>query len=369
MQTTLRLLLLLLFTFVTLPVNAQQLAQLKPQVDDLMKRFEIPGASLAVVSDGKIVWTEGFGEADTNTGRAVKPNTLFQAASLSKPVAAWAALRLVDARRMGLDEPIGKSLKGNKSLKAIRPNWGRTATLRQLLSHTSGLSVHGFPGYAKGTRLPTLTQVLYGSRPANTRRVVQDRRSGAFRYSGGGYCAVQFAIMSVAEDSFPNAMSKLALKPLAMADSTYEQPLPDRLAAAAATGHDDQSKPIRGKWHTYPEMAAAGLWTTSRDMARYVLAVQAAWEGSDETQLRQATAKQMLVRATPKSAGLGLFVYNSAAGSGFAHTGSNRGFRCMLKATSRRKNGFGMVIMTNSENGQKLFGPLEDLIKKQLKVK
>ena len=178
---------------------------------------------------------------------------------------------------------------------------------------------------------------------------------------------MQLAIATAAEEPFPQSMHKLALKPLGMTKSTYQQPLPEKLANTAASGHDQVGKPVPGKWHVYPEMAAAGLWTTASDVARYIIAVQSAFEGHSDAKLSQGLTRQMLTRQSRNGPGLGLFVFSNAAGSGFGHTGSNRGFRCKLTATSARKDGFGLVIMTNSDNGPKLFMPVEKLVQESLK--
>lgn len=354
--------LLLVTVAATLPPrtsNAQDLRKLESEIAGVLTTHGVPGASVAVIVGDRMVWTAGIGVAESGSDRPVQSDTLFQAASISKPVAALGALRLVESAKLTLDAPVGKYL-GAPTLLA------RDAiTLRQLLSHTSGLSVRGFHGYPRGRPVPTLEQILLGQAPANSAPVVLDGRPGAqYRYSGGGYTVLQQVMIDVTGEPFPRAMAALVLSPLEMKDSTYEQPLPENLASKAATGHDSKSRPIGGRWNTYPEMAAAGLWTTAPDLGRYILAVQKAYSGQGGASIGQATAREMLrpqfvdSGLGPAAPGLGLFV-NDAKGR-FSHGGRNNGYKCRIVATTFI--GHGLVIMTNSDNGDKVYAAIEQLI-------
>lgn len=342
--------------------HSQNLSELKLQVEELLRRHHVPGASIAIIVDEQIAWTEGVGFIEVNTDRRVKVDTLFQAASISKPIAAFGALLLVQDEQLALDASIAKSLK------TVRLDWANAVTLRQLLSHTSGLSVSGFDGYRAGSRIPTLSQVLCGRAPSNSARIILQSRPGTrYQYSGGGYCAVQQLIVDATGKSFPASMDAIVLSQVGMSTSTYEQPLPRRHWGRAATAHDSRSNPIRGKWHVYPEMAAAGLWTTASDLARFILAVQYAYEGHEKARLKQTLAHEMLKSQIPGGPGLGLFVYGDDRSGGFNHTGSNNGFRCKISAT--KGIGDGLVIMTNSENGDRIYAPIERLVREALSSK
>lgn len=354
-------LLVLIVVAILLPgtANAQDLRKLESEIAGVLTTHGVPGASIAVIVGDRMVWTAGIGVAESGSDRTVQSDTLFQAASISKPVAALGALRLVESAKLTLDGPVGKYL-GGSTLPARD-----VVTLRQLLSHTSGLSVSGFRGYPRGRPVPSLEQILLGQAPANSAAVVLEGRPGAqYRYSGGGYTVLQQVMIEVTGEPFPHAMAALVLAPLAMKDSAYEQPLPDNLASRAATGHDSKSRPIVGRWNTYPEMAAAGLWTTAPDLARYVLAVQAAHSGKGAAVIGQATASEMLrpqfddAALSPTAPGLGPFV-NDAKGR-FGHGGANNGYKCRILAT--KSIGHGLVIMTNSDNGDKVYAAIEQLI-------
>src|SRR5262249_44860467 len=139
-------------------------------------------------------------------------------------------------------------------------------TLRRIMSHSAGLTVHGFPGYAVGEPVPSLVEILDGKKPANTPPIVVDILPGSqFRYSGGGYTIMQLIMTDVTGQPFPDLMQQLVLRKAGMDHSTYEQPLPAPLSAKAASGYRADGKLVPGKYHTYPEMAAAGLWTTPTD--------------------------------------------------------------------------------------------------------
>jgi CubicO group peptidase (beta-lactamase class C family) len=246
-----------------------------------------------------------------------------------------------------LDEDVNVRLK---SWKVPENEFSRKepVTLRRLLSHTAGLTVSGFGGYPAGTPVPTTVQVLSGEKPANSKAVLVDILPGSeWRYSGGGFTVAQLLMEEAAGKPFPALLSELVLEPLGMADSTFEQPLPDRLRGSAASAHNPEGKPLPGRGHTYPEMAAAGLWTTPSDLARFLLEIRKATRG-DSAILTQDKARQMTT-AGKGGYGLGLSVQGFGRAARFGHGGSNEGFRCQM--TAFLEQGQGAVIMTNGERG------------------
>src|SRR6185436_9257568 len=153
-----------------------------------------------------------YGVCAADQSTLVDPTTLFQAGSISKPVAAVAALRLVDAGRIDLDADVNDYLVSWKV--PANEGWQPRVTLRHLLSHTGGLTVHGFPGYARGQAVPTLVQVLDGAKPANTAAVRDNAVPGTqSRYSGGGTTIVQQMLIDVMGKPFPALMRELVLDP------------------------------------------------------------------------------------------------------------------------------------------------------------
>ncbi|MFK0300595.1 serine hydrolase domain-containing protein [Brevundimonas sp. NPDC090276] len=324
-------------------------------IEAQMQALKVPGVSIAFVDGGRIAWTRTYGLADPATGRRVDVDTLFQAASISKPVAAMVALDMVEDGLLSLDAPVNDRLSGWKipdnELTARTP-----VTLRHLLSHTGGLTVGGFPGYAAGTELPTVEAILNGAAPANTAPVVVDLTPGQRqRYSGGGITIVQLLMSQAGATDFAELMQTRVLRPLGMSASAYAQPLPTAWEEHAATGHRADGAPTPGRFHTYPELAAAGLWTTSSDLARFVIGLNDSWAGRSEAVLQQATARVMLTEVRD-GWGLGLMAAGQGRDLRYSHSGANDGFRAMLVGFPERDQG--VVIMTNGDRGGVLIASL-----------
>jgi len=313
----------------------------------------VPGVSVAVIDDGKIAWAQGFGVLEKGGDRKVTTETLFQAASISKPTSAIGAMALVQAGKLTLDEDVNGKLKSWKIPDSVLLE-DKMVTLRGLLSHTAGLTVHGFGGSRTGEPVATLLEVLNGSGRANSKPILVNLEPGAMhRYSGGGYCVMQQMVIDVSGKDFPTYMQEAVLAKLGMTRSTYEQPLPEEKLANAAVGHRANGGVIPGRRNVYPELAAAGLWTTPSDLARMAIEVQACLAGRSEKVLSQGMIETMLtpvMKAGDGSIGLGFFLNGEGTTATFSHGGGNEGFKCHLSAT--REGGRGVAIMTNSDRGQ-----------------
>jgi CubicO group peptidase (beta-lactamase class C family) len=307
-----------------------------------------------MIHDGKIEWARGFGVTKIG-GPPVTPDTLFQAASISKPVAAMAVLRLVQSGKLNLDTDVNQYLKTWK-VPANNFTEHKKVTLRELVTHTAGLTVHGFAGYASDAPVPTLVQVLNGEKPANSAPIRVDTEPGTiWRYSGGGYVIAQQLLEDVTCEPFPKLMHDTVLEPIGMAKSTYEQPLPKSRMGEVALPYRGDGQPVPGGPHVYPEMAPAGLWTTPSDLARYAIEVQRSLAGTSNHVLSEAMIRQMLTPGLNHQ-GLGPGVGGSANHPYFSHGGANEGYRCNLVAYN---NGDGVVIMTNSDNGGELASEIQ----------
>ncbi len=317
----------------------------------------LPGLSLAIIRGGRIEWAGGFGAAEQGSGRRVGADTLFQAASISKPLAALAAITLLERGTLELDEDVNTRLRSWK-VPESPVSRGHKVTLRRLLNHTAGMTVHGFPGYSPDRPLPTLRQVLDGLPPANTSPIRVGAVPGrGFRYSGGGYCIVQQLLIDVGGMPFPQLMRERVLGPLGMKRSTCEQPLPARLRRDAAAGPQLDGRRVRGRWHVYPEMAAAGLWTTPSDLARFLIGVRRAWAGLPGAIISRRRARQMVQTGAKTPWGLGLELGGEGPGAFIAHGGANEGFGCYMLLYLER--GDGAVVMVNSDDGRPLSGMLD----------
>jgi CubicO group peptidase (beta-lactamase class C family) len=325
------------------------------KIADRMAFHKVPGVSIAVINGGRLEWAKGYGVFESGGTRGVTTETLFQAASISKPVAAMAALALVEQGKLGLDEDVNLKLK---SWHVPDSEFTRTekVTLRRLLSHSGGLTVHGFPGYSADVSVPALVQILDGQKPpANTNPIGVDLLPGQrFRYSGGGYTVLQQLMIDVSGRSFPDLLQELVLKKIGMSHSTFAQPLSKDLESVAAHAHVN-GEVIKGRWHTYPEMAAAGLWTTPSDLALFAIDLMESAQGKTDRVLSPEMARQMLSRQIA-TYGLGVNVGDGKGVGSFTHGGSNAGFTCTLVANVNTRQG--AVIMTNSNNGPPLFNEI-----------
>ncbi|HLN02385.1 MAG TPA: serine hydrolase [Bryobacteraceae bacterium] len=310
-----------------------------------MAELHVPGVSIAVVHNGVIEWAQGFGVQRVG-GPPVTADTLFQAGSISKPLAAMAALHLVQQGKLSLDSDVNAKLMTWK-IPASSAAPGAVVTLRELLTHTAGFNVHGFPGYEANAPVPTLVQVLNGEKPANTDPIRLESPPGKEpKYSGGGYTVMQQLVLDVAKEPFPKLLHDTVLAPIGMTHSTYEQPLPAELRAAAATPYSDDGAAVPGGAHTYPEMAAAGLWTTPSDLARYMIENQRSLNGKANHVLSRELTEEMVTR------GLGLQIGGSVSNPYFSHGGVNEGFESLFAAYEHK--GEGAAVMTNAEGGMRL---------------
>jgi CubicO group peptidase (beta-lactamase class C family) len=320
-------------------------------IEERLRFYRVPGVSVAVVDGGRIAWAKAWGEAEAGSGVPVDTATLFQAASISKPVAAAGALALVEAGVLELDADV------NERLRSWRvPENAHTAaekvTLRRLLSHSAGTTVHGFPGYAAGVPVPSLVQVLDGAPPANTAAVRVDTVPGSlWRYSGGGTSIVQLLMADATGRPFAELMRERVLEPAGMRRSAYAQPLPEARLREAAAGHRSDGTPVPGWHHTYPEQAAAGLWTTPSDLARFAIEIQRAYMGDRDRLISPEMARRMLTQQAG-SMGLGFALEGEGEALWFEHGGANEGFRAHFAALGER--GQGAFVMTNGDAGTEL---------------
>jgi CubicO group peptidase (beta-lactamase class C family) len=314
-----------------------------------MATLHVPGVSIAVIHKGTLEWARGFGVAKAS-GSPVTPNTLFQAASISKPITALAILRLVDAGKLNLDTDVSEYLKSWKI-----PDNQFTAksriTLRELLSHTAGITVPGFGGYLSGEPLPTLLQTLNGELPANNPPIRVDTvPHSVWRYAGGGYVILRQILEDVTGLPFAELLRDTVLSPMGMTHSTFQQPLSDPALARAAVPHDREGRVVSTGPRVYPELAPDGLWSTPTDLARYVIAVQGSLAGKNGSLLSPSAARAMLT-AQLNPYGLGVIVGDDKENPWFTHNGGNYGYPCLFVAYNK---GDGAAIMTDGANGFEL---------------
>src|SRR5882724_9418557 len=328
--------------------NGQEPAKLS--LAELMQLYKGPGLTVAVIDGYKIAWTKAYGTTELGGKAPVTTKTLFQAGSISKPVAATGMLALVQAGKLALDEDVNLKLKTWK-VPENEFTKEQKVTLRRLASHTAGLTVHGFPGYDVNEKIPSLVQILNGEKPpANTPEIRVDFVPGTkWRYSGGGITIEQLLMMDVSGKPFPALMKELVLDKAGMTDSSYEQPLPAAWQSRTATGTYRDGKSVHGKWHIYPEMAAAGLWTTPTDLAKFAIEIALEKQGRSGKVLSQKMIEEMFTRP-PASPDMGIgFALPANSPGEFGHNGADEGFQAKLVMNA--DTGQGVAIMANSDNG------------------
>ncbi|MEZ4862857.1 MAG: serine hydrolase domain-containing protein [Caldilineaceae bacterium] len=326
---------------------------------DRMAFYHTPGVTIAVINNFALAWAQSFGVTNMQTKQPVTTETLFQAGSISKSIFALAVMRLVQEGRVDLDEDIQRYLTTWRV--PVNGGWQPRLTLRQLLSHTAGLTVHGFPGYQSDEKLPSIAQILNGEAPANTPKVEVNILPGVqFRYSGGGTTVAQQLLVDLLQKPFPQIMRELVLEPLGLRHSTYEQPLPKVWATSAATAHPWKGIPLQGSHHIYPEMAAAGLWTTATDLAQVgVELLQVLHDKKMPTLVKKETILAMLQpqlkhqkAGDGEFAGLGFFCNGKEDEFHFGHGGWDEGFVAQMRFYPNV--GKGAVVMINSNEGHPL---------------
>lgn len=321
---------------------------LKWTLKERMAFYNVQGVSVAVINDYKIDWAKGYGWADTSEHRLVTTQTLFQAASISKSLNGIGVLKLVQEKKLDLNSDINKYLKPwNFPYDSISNN--KKITIANLLSHTAGLNVHGFPGYTINDSLPSIFDILDGKKPSNTEAVRSQFEPGLrFKYSGGGTLISQLIIMNAAKQPYGEYMFQNVLKPLGMTNSFYTQPPPENRKQLLATAYHSNGEKVIGKYHIYPEQGAAGLWTTPMDLSKYIIETQLSYENKSNKVLTCEMTKLRLTPYLDGSSGLGVFIGKRGSEKYFQHSGGNEGFCCIYYGTFNE--GKGVVIMTNSDN-------------------
>ncbi|HEU5054108.1 MAG TPA: serine hydrolase domain-containing protein [Hanamia sp.] len=321
-----------------------------------MKYYHVNGLSIAVIHNYKLEWAKGYGWADSAMQIPVTTQTLFQAASISKSLNAVGVLKLAQEKKLNIYNDINNYLK-SWQLPESKFTADKKVTVYNLLNHTAGLNVHGFLGYKKGDSIPSIVQILNGEKPANSEAIRSYAVPGTkVEYSGGGVLISQLIVMDITHEPYDKYQWDEVLKPLGMTHSFYTQPPPKNKSALLATGYDTNGKEINGKYHIYPELAPAGLWTNPVDLSKFIIETQLSYEGKSNKVLSQTMTKEMLTPFKGSDAGLGVFIDSIGNRTYFQHGGSNEGFKSQYFASLT--GGDGVVVMVNSDQD----GILRDVI-------
>ena len=323
---------------------------------DRMRYYKVPGVTIAVIKDFKIDWAKGYGLADTLKKIPVTTETMFSAGSISKFLMAVTALKMVESNQIELERPINNYLN---SWKIEENDFTRKTpiTLRLLLSHSAGTSQSSYFGFTPTQPLPTIVEILNGAKISETRPVVVNSEPNKeFRYSGGGSMIAQMALMDISKLSFSDLTQQILFDKLGMRNSTFEQPIPEKFVKQSSWAYSSASW-FKGMPYVYPQQAAAGLYTTPTDLAKFFIDVQKSYIGKGRV-LSKATAKQMLSPqqnvsdgSYKEQIGIGPFLIQRTDnkdpdGVYFEFTGVNAGF--LAYGIASVTNGNGVIIMLNS---------------------
>ncbi len=318
-------------------------------IEERMKHYGVPGVSIAVINNGEIAWAKGYGIMDKESKAPVTEQTLFQVSNIGMPLTAYGALRLVEQNKVSLNENINSYLKSWK-LPDSEFTKEKKATIKNLLSHTAGINVHSFKGYSTDAPVPTLIEVLNGTPPANSSPVMVDKvLDESFWISAGGYTIIQQMMMDVEGKKFPEIMNELVLQPFGMSNSSFNQPLTIEQLKMAATGYLRDGSMVKGKRHTYPELASNGLWTNAKDLAKFVINIQQTLKDNSTKGLSKDMTELMLTPLVENRwglNGLGFSISYKKDEIYFRKNGWSTGFYSEMMA--HRDNGHGVVVLTNS---------------------
>ncbi|MDI3321301.1 serine hydrolase domain-containing protein [Pinibacter soli] len=314
-----------------------------------MKDNGIFGVSIAVVHNYRLEWARGYGMADAVTQTPVTTRTLFQAASISKSINGIGLLKLAQDKKIDLYADINTYLTSWK-FPYDTISRGKKISVANLLTHTAGLTVHGFSGYSKTDTLPSIIQILNGEKPANNTAVRSREEPGKrSQYSGGGITISQLIVEDVTHQRYDEYLWQQVLKPMGMLASSYAQPPAKDKEKILATGYRQNGKPVEGNYHIYPEEGAAGLWTNPADLAAYIVETQLSLQGNSSKVLNSEMTRLRLMPYIDSNVALGVYIMQKGDDKYFNHNGANEGFRCVYYGSMNTGNG--VVVMVNSDNG------------------
>ncbi|MFC2160951.1 serine hydrolase domain-containing protein [Acidobacteriota bacterium] len=322
----------------------------KMKLSERMAYYKVPGVSISVIDNFKIEWAKGYGVTQTNSQNPVTFETIFQATSISQAVTASGVLALASQRKMGLDININDFLQSWK-IPDNQFTQKDKVTIRRLLSRNSGLVPLEYEGVESIEDKGSLQQILNGEKTENPPVYIANIPGTELEFSEAGYAILENLIQDITEQSFSDFMTEVILNPLKMDQSSFASLLPEPLYVDAACGHDREGFPVKGKGFIYPVTAASGLWTTPSDLATFSIALMSSALGNSQSVFEPELARSMLSIHVGNQ-GLGFFIADEGDNLHFYIRGKNKGFSCFLVVYPVK--GQGVVIMTNSENGEYL---------------
>lgn len=318
-------------------------------LEERMAKYNVNGLSIVVIKNYKIDWAKGYGWANVAQKKPVTTSTIFQAGSVSKSLNGVAILKLVQDKKLDLYADINNDLSTWKfPYDSLSKN--KKISMANLLSHTGGITVHGFYGYQKGEEIPTIYEILDGKKPANSAPVRSMYEPGKMaEYSGGGITISQLILTDLTKKKYEDYLWAEILKPMGMTQSFFNSSPPESRKNLLASGYLLNGKEmVEGNYHIYPEQAAASLWSTPTDLAKYVIETQLSLIGKSNKILSQESTKLRLTPYIDDESALGVFIEKKGTEKYFSHSGGTTGF--IDEYIGSFENGNGVVVMTNSAN-------------------
>ncbi|NBP71013.1 MAG: class A beta-lactamase-related serine hydrolase [Cytophagia bacterium] len=358
-------LLALMMLFSQSAIGQDKLQSLEIEIRKIVKDTKAVGVSVALISNYELVWAKGFGVTEIGTSDSVTTQTLFQAASISKPVTALAIVKKIQEGKLFLNDNVDDRLT---SWRVPKNNYTSSSavTVKHLLSHTGGVanSYYHIPGYLETDQLPTIIDCLNGRMPAQNDPVKITATPGTqFSYSNCGYWILEALLEDLEKRTFEDLVADEILFPIGMANSTFESAPSNLKFKSIAAGHLDKNKLIDGKYYRIRPQSSGGLWCTPTDLAKFLILIQKSMKGDAIDIINKEYATLM---TTPVMGSYGLGFSNEVRGTGvrfFGHDGHNLGYICSMIGSLDK--GFGVVIMTNSENGWKAVNKIKKLVGRQ----
>lgn len=306
----------------------------------------IPGMSVSIVQDNK---TDNyvFGYTNCSDSKKIDLHTQFQAGSISKVFAALAIILLNEEKKINLHEDI------RPYIDKIDFDVNEKITVAQLVSMTAGLNVESFQGYEQDVPLPSLREIISGHAPANNTRVELVAKPGSkYLYSGGGYTILELLIETLSGQTYINFVKENILEKVDMNDTTFLMQKNSEINNIAC-GTDANDNKIASGWKLYPQLAAAGIWTTPNDLANLATNIIASYKNSPHGLFSSTSINHILKRQINSTYGLGFHISECEHALCIDKAGATEGYRSIMLVYPELGNA--IIVMTNSSKGTAVF--------------
>lgn len=343
-------------------IDQNEFKALSKEIDKIVSDTKVVGVSVAVIHNYEVVWAKGFGVTSVGSNDSVTTQTLFQAASISKSITALTVMKKVKDGKISLTGNVDDQLISWHIPKSNFTDQS-SVTVKQLLSHTAGVanSFYYVPGYKEGNKLPNIIECLNGTKPAENDPVkIVNTPGSKFAYSNCGYWILEVLLQDVEKEEFEEIVNTEIFFPLEMTNSTFKSSPQNTMFKSVAIGHLKNNIPIDGKYYIVRPLSSGGMWSTPTDLAKFLVEMQKSRNGSSNRIIDKDNAVLM---TKPVMAHYGLGFSNEIRGTGvkfFGHDGHNMGYVCSMIGSL--DHGFGIVVMTNSENGWKAVNKIKKIV-------